>query len=101
MAFWVYLLRCADDSYYTGHTDNLQWRLGQHQSGELPGHTHERRPVHLVFSQDFQTREEALSMELRLKDWSRARKKALINNDGAAVNRLGRDKHLHQRKLSA
>jgi len=43
MAFWVYILRCADDSYYTGHTDNLEKRIGEHQAGEIPGYTHDRR----------------------------------------------------------
>ena len=38
--FWVYILRCADDSYYTGHTDNLEARVGLHQSGECVGYTH-------------------------------------------------------------
>ncbi len=98
MAFWVYMLRCADGSYYTGHTDNLELRLAQHHSGDLPGYTHDRHPVHLAFSQDFPTREEALSMEQRLKGWSRAKKEALINNDWGEIKRLGRGKHLHQRK---
>lgn len=101
MAFWVYLLRCADGSYYTGHTDNLEYRLAQHQSGELPGYTHDRRPVQLVFSQDFPTREEALSMELRLKGWGRAKKEALLNNDWDEVNRLSRGKHRHERNTAA
>jgi len=33
MAFWIYILRCADDSYYTGHTDDLERRLAQHHNG--------------------------------------------------------------------
>jgi len=36
--FWVYILRCADGSYYTGHTDNLEMRIGQHQAGECAGY---------------------------------------------------------------
>lgn len=98
MAFWVYLLRCADSSYYTGHTDNLELRLAQHQAGELPGYTHDRRPVVLVFSADFPTREEALSMEHRLKGWSRAKKEALIKNDWTEISRLARGRHQHQRE---
>lgn len=97
MAFWVYLLRCADGSFYTADTDHLEYRIAQHQPGAVPGYTHERRPVHLVFSQDF-PRMEALSMERRLKGWSRAKKAALIGHDDE-INRLGRGRHLHQRKV--
>jgi predicted GIY-YIG superfamily endonuclease len=51
MSFWVYILRCADGSYYTGHTDNLEHRIGQHLAGEADGYTATRNPVELVFSQ--------------------------------------------------
>jgi predicted GIY-YIG superfamily endonuclease len=81
MAFWVYILRCADGLYYTGHTDNLEQRVGQHRQGEIPGFTATRRPVRLVFSQDFGTREEALTAELQIKPWSRKKKEALIRGD--------------------
>ena len=46
--FWVYILRCSDGSYYTGHTDNLESRIAQHQSGECEGYTATRLPVELV-----------------------------------------------------
>jgi predicted GIY-YIG superfamily endonuclease len=85
MAFWVYILRCADSSYYTGHTDNLQQRVGQHQTGQIPGYTETRRPVQLVFSQDFTTREEALAAELQIKGWSRKKKEALMRGDWEAL----------------
>ncbi|MFO1269072.1 MAG: GIY-YIG nuclease family protein, partial [Rubrivivax sp.] len=58
--FFVYMLRCADGSYYVGHTDELERRIAQHRAGEIPGYTHERRPVELVWSQEAATREEAL-----------------------------------------
>jgi predicted GIY-YIG superfamily endonuclease len=97
MPFWVYILKCADGSFYTGHTDNLQHRLGMHQAGEVAGYTHDRRPVELVFSQECATREEALSAELQIKGWSRAKKQALCRGDWQAINKLGRGKHRHQR----
>ncbi|MEO6198854.1 MAG: GIY-YIG nuclease family protein, partial [Sphingomicrobium sp.] len=81
MTFWAYILRCRDDSYYTGHTDNLERRVGEHQSGEIRGYTHRRLPVTLAWSQEFVTREEALAAELQVKDWSRAKKDALIRGD--------------------
>jgi predicted GIY-YIG superfamily endonuclease len=61
--FWVYILRCADGSYYTGHTDNLEMRIGLHQAGECAGYTITRRPLELVWSQDCHIREETLSAE--------------------------------------
>ena len=63
MAFHVYVLRCADGSYYVGHTDDLEARLTAHRRGEIEGYTHTRRPVHLVFAGDVSKREEALARE--------------------------------------
>jgi len=97
MAFWVYVLRCSDNSYYTGHTDDLERRLGMHQSGEIPGYTMNRRPIELAYSQECATREEALSAELQIKGWTRANKEAMFRSDWTAVNRLSRGKHERQR----
>ncbi|WP_200867482.1 GIY-YIG nuclease family protein [Leptolyngbya sp. Heron Island J] len=64
MSFWVYILRCADSNYYTGHTDNLERRIAEHTTGAIPTcYTYKRRPVELVFSQEFSTRDEALTSE--------------------------------------
>ncbi len=90
MSFWVYILRCANGSYYTGHTDALESRLGAHQDGELPGYTSNRRPVILVYSEAFYTREEALAAEFQVKKWSRAKKEALIRGDWSALSELAR-----------
>ncbi|RYY09545.1 MAG: GIY-YIG nuclease family protein, partial [Alphaproteobacteria bacterium] len=81
MTFWAYIVRCADDSYYTGHTDNLEARIGQHNHGDVDGYTHERRPVTLFWSQDFPTRLEALEAERQIKGWSRRKKEALARGD--------------------
>ncbi len=81
MAFWVYILRCVDGSYYVGHTDDLEKRVRQHQSGELGGYTFNRRPFELVYSQDFPTREEAFVVERQFKGWCRAKKEAVIRAD--------------------
>jgi LAO/AO transport system kinase len=85
--FVVYLLRCSDGSYYTGHTDELERRIGQHQAGEVPGYTHDKRPVVLAWSQETATREEALAAEMQIKGWSRSKKEALIRGDWAAIQR--------------
>ena len=88
MAFRVYILRCADNSYYTGHTDNLEDRLSKHRSGEIEGYTSTRLPVRLVFSEQFPTREEALACELQIKGWTRKKKEALMRGDWTEVSRL-------------
>jgi len=88
MSFWVYILLCADGSYYTGHTDALEKRIAEHQSGELGGYTSSRLPVRLVFSQEFPTREEAMASEQRVKGWNRRKKNALIRGDWDEVSRL-------------
>lgn len=79
MTYWMYILQCSDGSYYTGHTDALDYRIAQHDQGAIPGcHTQSRRPVQLVFSQGFGTREEASLAERRVKGWRREKKEALI-----------------------
>lgn len=90
MNFWTYVLQCADGSYHTGHTDNLERRVGQHQSGQIPGYTQHRRPLRLVWSQEFPSREEALAAELKIKDWSRAKKEALFRSDWHALSEAAR-----------
>jgi predicted GIY-YIG superfamily endonuclease len=95
--FWIYMLRCSDTSFYVGHTDDLERRIAQHHDGALPCYTLSRRPLQLVYSQEFGTREEALTVERKVKGWSRAKKEALIVGDWQAINRLGRGKHRHER----
>jgi putative endonuclease len=90
MTFWVYILRCADGSYYTGHTDNLDKRIGEHQSGASRGYTAERLPVELAWSQPCASREEALSAELQIKGWSRKKKEAMMRGDWGSVSRLAK-----------
>ena len=92
MAFWAYMLRCRDGSFYIGHTDNLDRRVPQHQSGEIEGYTRKRRPVTLVWSQDFPSRLEALEAERQIKGWSRAKKQALIAGDWALLSDLARNR---------
>jgi len=93
MAFWVYILRCSDGKYYTGHTDNLDQRMAQHNQGDYCDFTSRRRPVTLVFSETFQTRYEALTAEAKIKPWSRAKKEALIAGDWVALSYFARPPH--------
>jgi putative endonuclease len=95
MAFWVYILRCADGSYYTGHTDNLEKRIGEHITGAIVScYTFKRRPIELVFSQEFTLREEALSSEQQIKGWSRKKKEAMMRGDWAEVSRLAKSSNI-------
>jgi predicted GIY-YIG superfamily endonuclease len=93
MQFYVYMQRCADGSYYTGHTDNLKGRLWQHNHGIGSDWTNRRRPVELVWCDTAPTRDEAFAFERRLKGWTRAKKEALIAGDWDRVSWLARPPH--------
>jgi propionyl-CoA carboxylase alpha chain len=82
------MLRCADDSYYVGQTDDLASRVAAHQSGLIEGYTQKRRPVTLAWSQEFAERDEAFRAERQIKGWSRAKKEALIRGDWDAIHLL-------------
>ncbi|QJU58839.1 GIY-YIG nuclease family protein [Sphingomonas sp. AP4-R1] len=92
MSFWIYILRCADGTYYTGHTDDLDRRIAEHEAGALPGYTHDRRPVTLMFSENVQTRLEALEREKQIKDWSRKKKEALFQSDWQSLSEAARSR---------
>ena len=98
MAFHVYILLCSDGSYYVGHTDDLAGRLGAHESGEFRGYTYRRRPVQLVFAEEFVSREDAFRCERQIKGWSRRKKEALIKGDWDGLSRLSRTAH-HERVI--
>ena len=91
MAAWVYILRCADGSYYVGSTRaSLDERVGQHDSGLIPGYTRPRRPVELAFAQEFQRIGDAIAAERQLKGWRRAKKEALIAGEFGLLRELAR-----------
>ncbi len=87
--FYVYILRCADGSYYVGHTDDMVLRMQQHENGEV-GYTALRKPLELMWQGEFDTREGALAFELQIKGWSRAKKEALMAGDWERVQELAR-----------
>ena len=78
-----YILRCADGSLYTGWTNDLERRLRAHNGGTGGKYTRARRPVTLVYTEQFDTPREAMSREWHLKRLSRAEKLRLINNTEA------------------
>jgi tRNA/rRNA methyltransferase len=96
MSFYTYMLKCADGSYYTGHTDDLDGRIAQHQGGHFQDcYTFNKRPLELVWSEYFQTRTEALEIERTVKGWTRLKKEALARGDWAAIQRLAK-KNFHK-----
>ena len=90
--FYTYILKCNDDSYYTGHTDDLDVRLSQHIMGEPKCYTSTRLPVKLAYHATFPTRQEALEAERKIKKWSRKKKEALIEENWDAISKLAKKK---------
>jgi putative endonuclease len=93
---FLYILRCADGSFYIGVTrTTLEIRIAQHNSGALGGYTAARRPVTLVFSQWFERITDAIENERKLKKWSRAKKEAFIRGDFVALRQLAARRSPH------
>ncbi|MCX5922161.1 MAG: GIY-YIG nuclease family protein [Candidatus Dependentiae bacterium] len=93
--FYVYILRCNDDSYYIGHTDNIEIRFAEHQQRTYPCcYTATRLPVTLVFVQETSSRDEAFEAERQIKKWTRKKKKALIQGDISLLKNLSKNKLL-------
>ncbi|MFT5754158.1 MAG: putative endonuclease [Flavobacterium sp.] len=92
---YIYILKCSDNSYYTGLTSNLTQRLFQHQNGIYPDcYTYKRRPVELVFYAEFTDINFAIDKEKQIKKWSRAKKEALINGNYDDLLNLAKKKFL-------
>lgn len=77
---YVYILRCADDTLYTGYTVNLERRVQEHQRGRGGRYTRARTPVALVYAEAFRTRRAAIQREVAIKRLSRARKLKLVGS---------------------
>ncbi len=90
MAAYVYILECSDGSYYVGSTRNLELRLWKHQEGLGADYTRRRRPVKLLWQQEYEHVGEAFFWEKRIQNWSRAKKQALIRGDYTALPGLAK-----------
>ena len=87
----LYIVRCADGSFYIGITrSELDLRIAQHNAGSFGGYTSTRRPVVLVYSQWFERITDAIENERKIKRWSRAKKQALIDGNFALLRSLAR-----------
>lgn len=87
MSFYVYILQCCDDTYYTGCTNNLDKRLNEHNSSKKGAHyTKIRRPVILKYFEEFLTLGQARKRESEIKSWERKEKENLwIKNVGKSI----------------
>jgi putative endonuclease len=103
MGAYLYMLRCADGSYYVGTTrTSLDDRVAQHNAGNFDGYTARRRPVLLVFEQHFDRITDAIAAERQVKGWRRDKKEALIRREFGVLHALSRAYHLsraYQEKL--
>lgn len=90
---YVYILKCADDTYYTGVTSNLERRIIEHQTGKYQNsYTSTRRPLELVFYCEFTDINIAIEKEKQIKKWSQAKKEALISGNYDALPNLAKKK---------
>jgi putative endonuclease len=84
----MYILKCSDESYYTGSTWNLEKRLAEHQAGLGAKHTCKRLPVELVYFEESERVEDAYRREKQIQGWSRKKKEALMAGDTNALHQL-------------
>jgi len=81
-SYFVYILKCSDNSFYTGITNNLDKRFKEHQLGyKKDSYTHKRRPLSLEFYQEFNDVLQAIYFEKKIKGWTRAKEQALIKGN--------------------
>ena len=92
MGAFVYMLKCADGSFYVGSAtgDDLTKRVAEHQMGAYPGYTSTRRPVMLVWSEHFERITDAIVVERQIKGWSSGEKEALIRTDWHEISDLAK-----------
>jgi putative endonuclease len=95
ITYYVYILKCADSTFYTGITSNLTQRLESHQSGKYKdSYTNNRRPVTLVYYCEFTDPNMAIDTEKQMKKWSKAKKQALIDGGYDELPNLAKKKFL-------
>ena len=83
---YVYIVRCSDDTFYTGYTNDLDRRIQMHNDGQGAKYTKGRRPVKLVYSEKFKTKSKAMKREYEIKQLKRSNKIMLIKDNAANHN---------------
>jgi putative endonuclease len=89
---WMYILECADGSYYVGSTTDLDRRLQEHQSGLGAKYTSRRLPVKLVYGEEYDRVADAYYREKQVQGWSRAKREALIKGEYETLPALAKKK---------
>ena len=92
----MYILECADGTFYTGSTLDIDKRLWEHENGTGARYTRNRLPVRLVLAQEFDRVEDAFAREKQIQGWSRAKKLALIRGEYDILPDLSRCAALRQ-----
>ena len=87
---WMYILRCADGSFYVGSTKNLELRFEQHQSGKGSRYTSGRLPVELVYGEEYDRIVDAYAREKQVQNWGRAKREALIEGKQELLSTLAK-----------
>ena len=87
--FYMYVLKCGDDSLYGGYTTDLKHRLEQHQSGKGAKYTRNHLPVEMIYSESFDNKHDALSAEYHFKHQSRTTKLEYLNENGVNLSKYG------------
>ncbi len=88
MKGYVYILKCANELYYTGSTNNIEKRILEHQSGLGANFTRKNLPVQLVYFEEFSRIDDAFYREKQIQGWSRKKKEALINGEANLLHLL-------------
>jgi putative endonuclease len=88
----VYVLRCADGTFYVGSAQDLDARVKAHNDGRAAAHTFKRRPIHLAYSESFDSKLAAIKRERQLKRWSHEKKQALIDGNFEELRRLSKSR---------
>ncbi len=97
---YVYILKCSDNSYYVGVTNDLEMRFEQHQQGIITScYTFKRRPLEIVYYELFDGPNSAIAFEKKLKGWSKAKKEALINSNWVRLKELSECKNFTNYKI--
>ena len=82
---WIYVIECADGSFYTGYTTDVERRVREHDRGEGAKYTRGRTPVELVHAERFESKSAAMSREYEVKQLTRREKERLVESAGGAV----------------
>ncbi|MDR3696875.1 GIY-YIG nuclease family protein [Mucilaginibacter sp.] len=91
--YFVYILLCSDNSYYTGVTNNLERRIYEHENGfDRKAYTFKRKPLKLAFCETFNDVNQTIAFEKQVKGWRREKKEAIINGDWPLLPELSKNR---------